>query len=312
MIPDRENRLQHAPLAHISSIEERICESVGPVGVRTVGEEQPRFHHEWRNSYIGPTLVTKLRGLQIERHEGALAERWSDSVFLVLQKEGTARCWEAGLEFRANAGDMVLIDPCLGSSIGSEGSCQFLSYTMPRTVVTALQDRGLDPMHKVIGRAGAVTHLLAGTLGAMLNPAQVDDRAKRSACQVVCDLLAEALKAQEEATCDPDIVLVEAMRQWTISHVGFDRIGAAELAREFGLSERGLYRLFARQGTTPDRWLWRCQIEAATKRMELPNASIKAIALETGFKNMPHFTRMFRKVHGVPPTVYRRGSVGRQ
>lgn len=233
-----------------------------------------------------------------------MAERWADVVFLVLQQEGTARCWEAGLEFRASPGEIVLVDPCLDSSIGSEGSCRFLSYTIPRSIITSLEERGLAPLHRVIGHTSGITPLLAGTLGSMLDPAFVDDRARRSACKVVSDLLAEALQAQE-GRIDPETALVESMRDWVVQHLGSNRIGAAELAREFGLSERGLYRLFARRGTTPDRWLWHCRIEAATERLQSRNASIKTIALDAGFKSVPHFTRMFRAMHGISPTAFR-------
>lgn len=310
MIPQGEASLRCGQPLELSQIEERIRETVGPVGVRTVGSDEPAFYHEWRSSYIGPTLVTNLRGLQIERREGALAERWGDFVFLVVQKEGSASCWEAGQEFRANPGDMVLVDPCLSSSIGSEGACRFMSYTIPRSIVVSLQDRGLKPMHRVIGPAAGITQLLGGTLSAMLDPGPVDIRATRSAYQVVSDLLGAALKAQEEDARDPDTALFEEMQQWVVDRVGFSRVSAAELARAFGLSERGLYRLFTKRGTTPDRWMWRCQIEAATRRLATQRSSIKTVALEAGFKSLPHFTRLFREVHGMPPTEYRKRTMG--
>lgn len=306
MIPQVGAGSRQGSLAQISQIEDRIRESVGPVGVRIVGPERPAFHHEWRSSYIGPTLLTNLRALQIERREGALAERWADCVFLVVQEQGIASCREAGREFRAHAGEMVLVDPCLSSSIGSEGACQFLAYTIPRKLVTSLQERGLNPMHRVIGPAAGITRMLSGTLNAMLDPAYVDIRATRSAYQVVSDLLAAALQAEGEMELDQDTALVEAMRDWAIERVGIRRITIPDLSRSFGLSERSLYRLFAKHGTTPDRWLWRCRVEAATARLETQRASVKTIALEAGFKNVPHFTRLFRDMHGIPPTEYRR------
>lgn len=305
MIPSRNAPTKHLRSVNMSQIEARICMNVGPVGVRAVGTDSPAFELRWYDSYIGPTLFTDLRGIQIERSEGALSERWADYVFLVVQKKGSASCLEAGLEFHADPGDLVLVDPCLSSRIGSAGPCQFLSYTLPRSIVTSLQDRGLKPMHTVIGRAAGITQLLNGTLDAMLRPVAADKRATRAAYQVISDLLAAALTAQDEDSRNTDSALMDAMRDWATERAGLNRVGVLDLAREFGMSERGLYRLFARHDTTPDRWLWRCRIDAATRRMETQATGIKTIAMETGFKNVSHFSKLFREVHGVPPTAYR-------
>lgn len=291
--------------ANPSKIEALIGQSVGKVGVRAVGSERPSFQLKWRDSFLGPTWITELRGIQIERTEGALADKWSDFVFLVVQQEGQASCNEAGMEFCANAGDIILVDPCLSSRIGSASPSRFASFCLPRNLVTSLQGRGLKALHTVIGHGSSATRLLSGTLNSMLEPGPVDERSSRIALQIVRDLLAAALDAQEGAAGDQDQALIASMREWATQRAGFNRVDIPGLARKFALSERSLYRLLAQNGTTPDRLLWRCRLDAATSRIERDEASIKTIALEAGFKNVSHFSRLFREVHGVPPSAYR-------
>ena len=79
--------------------------------------------------------------------------------------------------------------------------------------------------------------------------------------------------------------------------------GAAEACR---LSRSYFIRVFKiTTGETPYRWLCRYRIETA-KELLLGPLSIAEIALECGFSDQSHLTRVFAKMIGVPPGVWRR------
>ena len=58
-------------------------------------------------------------------------------------------------------------------------------------------------------------------------------------------------------------------------------------------------------GRTPHRWLQEYRVGKA-KGLLLRSLSIAEIALECGFADQSHFTRVFRNVTGTPPGMWRR------
>jgi AraC-like DNA-binding protein len=67
---------------------------------------------------------------------------------------------------------------------------------------------------------------------------------------------------------------------------------------------RTLARAFAMHGTTFDRSLWNCRLEAAYEALLSNRASISIteVALRHGFSDSSHFTRRFRARFGVTPS----------
>lgn len=87
----------------------------------------------------------------------------------------------------------------------------------------------------------------------------------------------------------------------------------ARLAREAGLSESALLRLFkAHMGETPHAWLIRRRVEAACVRLHHADESIETIAEDHGFCDRQHFTRHFARLMRCGPAEYRRQMVVRR
>ena len=75
------------------------------------------------------------------------------------------------------------------------------------------------------------------------------------------------------------------------------------VAEELGVSVRTLARAFATHGTTFERSLWNCRLEAAHEALlsSRGRATITEIALRHGFSDSSHFTRRFKQRFGAPP-----------
>ncbi|MBP2239113.1 AraC-like DNA-binding protein [Sinorhizobium kostiense] len=80
-----------------------------------------------------------------------------------------------------------------------------------------------------------------------------------------------------------------------------------ELASLAGLSQSHFSHAFkASTGMAPHQWQTNSRIERA-KQMLLENeAPLTAVAVETGFSDQAHFTRVFRKVVGTSPALWKR------
>ena len=60
-------------------------------------------------------------------------------------------------------------------------------------------------------------------------------------------------------------------------------------------------------GVTPMTYLTRYRIQQAQKLLDTTGLNITEIAMETGFSDVSHFTRLFKREVGVSPHTYRRG-----
>ena len=83
-------------------------------------------------------------------------------------------------------------------------------------------------------------------------------------------------------------------------------LATRDLARIAGLSVSQFDRTFrASFGASPRQYLLRVRLEAACRPLAETDATIAAIAVESGFHDHAHFTRSFRQVLGTTPSAYR-------
>jgi len=74
------------------------------------------------------------------------------------------------------------------------------------------------------------------------------------------------------------------------------------IARAVNLSSRTLLRLFAEEGMTPMRWLMQERLRASREALEHHRFErVTDAAFAFGFRNLSHFSRSFKAVHGVSP-----------
>lgn len=89
-------------------------------------------------------------------------------------------------------------------------------------------------------------------------------------------------------------------------------IGLTDLAREVGLSTSQYLRIFrASMGCTPYAWVTRRKVERAAALLAASPKGITEIAAELNFSSSQQFATVFKRVMGLPPTVYRQGMRGR-
>jgi transcriptional regulator GlxA family with amidase domain len=79
------------------------------------------------------------------------------------------------------------------------------------------------------------------------------------------------------------------------------------LAAGVNLSSSRLCHLFVREaGVSPVRYLRTLRMERAARLLEESGLSVKEIMAHVGCTDPSHFSRDFRRVHGVSPREYRR------
>lgn len=81
----------------------------------------------------------------------------------------------------------------------------------------------------------------------------------------------------------------------------------AGLAQALGLAPRTLARRFAIElDTSPGQWLQARRIEAARRLLQNSTLTIAEVCFAVGYQDTASFTRLFRRMTGMPPTTFRR------
>ena len=91
-------------------------------------------------------------------------------------------------------------------------------------------------------------------------------------------------------------------QQYWLLHARRSGYKSRDLARVTGISVRQLERYFHEDfGITPQVWLNEQRMIAA-RHLLRESESVKAVAIDLGFKQVSHFCREFKRYHGIKPS----------
>lgn len=94
------------------------------------------------------------------------------------------------------------------------------------------------------------------------------------------------------------------MQQFVLAHLA-QPIGVAEVAAAGGMSESSAARLFRQHArTSVGQWIIASRITAARNLLRTTNRSVAEVAAAVGFDDAAYFSRLFRRLQGMPPSAY--------
>ncbi|MGW0604413.1 helix-turn-helix domain-containing protein [Streptomyces sp. NPDC002640] len=106
-----------------------------------------------------------------------------------------------------------------------------------------------------------------------------------------------------------DDTLLTRVRAFVREHLADPALGPEMIARQHGVSVRGLYGLFRRAGTSLEQWIITERLEQAHEDLAsaaCDGLTVEAVARRRGFGQASHFGRRFREDYGISPGAWRR------
>lgn len=251
--------------------------------------------------------VNDIAHARLYRTERELAAGEDKGYFAVFQLEGSARMAQDAQRIVLAPGDITLIDAARPSEFEYDEGSRQLSLILPRAVV----ERSLR-----LASVRSCVRIAADTPVAVLAHGLVRESARQAGLSL----------AESEATLDALVILLRPAlggsesdddphaRSFRRAQTFIERhICAAELcpeliAREIGVSLRGLYRLFARHQLVVAQYIRNRRLDLCAEALRHGSGELKLSALgyDFGFSDASYFSSAFKARFGVAPGEYRK------
>lgn len=127
-------------------------------------------------------------------------------------------------------------------------------------------------------------------------------------CREIGKLLESYIRVLlEKHTSKPEInPVIENIKNYIEDNLEFD-IKISHIAKIFHYNEQYLGRFFKQEtGNSISSYISLRRIEKAKQLLESSGNTVLSVANKVGFNNVTYFNRMFKKIHGITPTEYRK------
>ncbi len=194
-----------------------------------------------------------------------------------------------------HTGRILLVAPNVSRSIDA---CNAGLYTIQLELTNAFSHHLLKHVLKgrqVVDLSGLADDLVIGTAEAALGQPQDCERMRAGSEQILSALF--PLAARTHAID----ARVDAVASWLSTHVPV-RTNPPQLARDCGLSESRLAHLFASAtGSSIREYLLWVKMRKAAERF-CAGSTLTEIAHDTGFSDLAHLSRTFKRYFGLTPS----------
>jgi AraC-like DNA-binding protein len=221
------------------------------------------------------------------------------------------RCTSAFMEHRGmhriKAGDLYLVDYARPSEVRRGSHCT-VGITMSRGLIRDVLRTGVEPRAGMTFPARGLAQVLRQHLQATFDEADrmsVEDRA--AAAKAAKDMALVLLQASQEGAADPERFAQGfycAALGLIDQECGNPDLTPERIAIGLGCSRATLYRAFARNGQSVTAAIWQARLERARRMLSSSQGIgllISEVAALSGFREMPTFTRMFKRCYGMTP-----------
>lgn len=229
-----------------------------------------------------------------------------DDFMLWLTLEGTATLAQDDRAALMRPGDLILHDQTQPFVLEFSGAHRCIMITIPRPLLIS---RLPTARRCVARRIGAGTPIGAMAASVTEHLSRLEARADLDVAQRVSasalDIVATTIETELKDSASPlpsRVRQLEQVKRYLLANLSETELSLAEIAKSQSMAPRTLNRLFAAEGTTPIRWLWRQRLAASYKA--LAEGHVRQVidaAFSFGFSDPSHFSRAFKAEFGVSP-----------
>jgi AraC-like DNA-binding protein len=230
-----------------------------------------------------------------------------DDITIDMMRHCSAAWMEHGGTQRVKAGDLYLVDYARPSEVRRGMHCT-VGLTMSRRLAREVLGPNDAPRAGMKFAPGGLARVLRHHLQKTFDEADRMSGVERAAAaKAAGDMALALLQIGNGRAPDPER-FVDGYRLAALGLI--DRACAdpdltpERIALALGCSRATLYRVFAEHGESVSAAIWRCRLEQARRMLTSAHGigrPIAEVAAGAGFRDLPSFTRMFRRRYGLTP-----------
>jgi len=263
----------------------------------------------WRDQSL-PGVEARASSYTSQAFRTHTHESWS----VGLVESGSTRFTLCDASHAASAGQLVVIGPGLPHACNPDttsGISYRMFYLAPGWLAGATPDNAPPRFAKPVLDDPDLFALFGQLFDALFQGADAGDRQALLLSALRLLVARHAIQPGQSDGSRAENPAVAKARKRLAANVG-NFVPLGELAQSAGLSPHHFLRVFkAATGLPPHAYQIQQAVEHA-KRLLAGGAPISQTALDAGFADQSHFSRIFREFTGATPRQYLTGSVGRQ
>tara|TARA_R110002050_G_scaffold71891_3_gene154678 strand:+ start:62254 stop:63273 length:1020 start_codon:yes stop_codon:yes gene_type:complete len=304
---------EHSPADRLEWLKEVIGKEYTNVDISPLKDIQlfnEMSIYPWRHGMrLSPI---KSNAIQLKRLRNEPTEVAQDCYFAVVLTSGNYTLEQGGREVSLQAGDMTLYDATEPHRIVMPQTSSKILISIPRTMLNQrIYNAGkltakIIPAHSGIG---AVTSSFIQTTVNQLNTLGKAQFLEMSA--PILDMLAlslSQLSTEPAHLSDYQSLTLMRVKQFINEQCEECDLNPELISIGVGLSIRYINNLFNSENTSMMRFLTQQRLAVAQRRLSnhlLNHKTITELAMQSGFNNMAHFSRIFKQHYGVSPRQFR-------
>ncbi|VVQ19417.1 Transcriptional activator FeaR [Pseudomonas fluorescens] len=261
---------------------------------------------EFRSGAINLSVVD-MAHVHLYRTSKDVSTSSDGHYYAVFQLRGSSQLEQGGNRAQLGCGDIALIDASRPSDMIYHDDCRQLSLILPRQVV----ERGSH-----FNAVNCATRIAAGSpLAAMANKLVLDTRQQEGLemqeSEAVLDALASLLLpgiSARDCGADAHERQFRKIIAFIDAHLSDEELCPELIAREVGISVRGLYRMFSKRGLVVAQYIKHRRLDFCAENLRRADVEQKLSALcyAWGFSDSSYFSSAFKSRFGVSPGAYRK------
>ncbi|MDN4546352.1 transcriptional regulator FeaR [Pseudomonas sp. C32] len=261
---------------------------------------------EFRNGALNLSIVEACQ-VKLYRSAREVAAGDGGKYFAVFQQEGRAMVAQGENQVVLSSGDITLINADQPCDLTYREYSRQLSLILPQTLV----EQGLRFSQVRCGEkisANSPMAVLSHRLIMSVTRQPILSRAESEATMdAIISLLRPAIgRAQEEVS--PHERIMRKSLAFIDLHICNEELCPEMLAREMGVSVRGLYRQFAKSGLVVAQYIKNRRLDFCAESLRQGSADItlSSLGYAWGFSDSSHFFFAFKSRFGMAPGEYRK------
>lgn len=274
------------------------------------------FGAEAIDGQIDYATIWRLRLCQIEVsqhrivHPASWSERAEHPVKVMFQTYGTSLFEQDGRRLVIAPGDCLAYDVARPHVITSPALTRHDVVIIPRQLV---EQRGvsLDPFQaqQISARTGAGRLAHDFVVSAFHEAPALAASCELQVADTLLDLVLLPFLAEASLSRSGRAALSCRIKALIRQNLSDPDLSIEQLSAALDCTKRYLHMSFADEGTTITSYIWQKRLEKCLEELELGSGSGKTltdIAFSWGFSSSSHFTHLFKKRYGMPPSAIQR------